>query len=668
MAVKTQQLRSSTASKRPTASALLDGELALNLDAGTPGAFFEDANGAIVKIGPAEVGGTAPNASPAAGGSSGNTTGELWFDTANAGGNAQDALKVFDGSNFVNIGQVTLGATNITLGASTTTAVQGMSLLSSGVFTALNDGEVRFAESLTNGSNYIAFKAPSFVTTNTTLILPDGDGSNGNVLQTNGSGVLAWGEGSTNDISDGDTFVSVNGNTDTIVFHTAGANRAIFGPAGGFIPAVDSTVDIGTTTLRWKDLYIDSITCGGNITGTWDGSTISAAKGGTGIDASSAANGSLLIGNGSGLTLTTLTPGTGLTITNASGSITPSITDTGVSAAAYGSASVVPTYTVNAQGQLTAAANVTIDIPHTQVNDFDAGVQANRLDQMAAPTAAVNFNGQKITGIAEPTADTDAANKGYVDSVAEGLDSKASCTAATATALPAVTYNNGVAGVGATLTANAVGAVTIDGVAADTVGERLLIKDQAAALQNGIYEVTTVGTGAAALVLTRTEDADTADQILHAFTFIEEGTTNANNGYTCTAPPPITMGTTALPFTQFSGAGQVIAGTGMTKTGNTLNVNGTANRITANSDDIDIASTYVGQTSITTLGTVATGTWNATIIGKAYGGTGVDNSTGLTASHAFMAPNGASGAASFREILTSDIAPTTGGSFDAGTY
>jgi len=128
------------------------------------------------------------------------------------------------------------------------------------------------------------------------------------------------------------------------------------------------------------------------------------------------------------------------------------------------------------------------------------------------------------------------------------------------------------------------------------------------------------------------------------------------------------MGTTALPFTQFSGAGQVIAGTGMTKTGNTLNVNGTANRITANADDIDIASTYVGQTSITTLGTVATGTWNATIIGKAYGGTGVDNSTGLTASHAFMAPNGASGAASFREILTSDIAPTTGGSFDAGTY
>jgi hypothetical protein len=83
---------------------------------------------------------------------------------------------------------------------------------------------------------------------------------------------------------------------------------------------------------------------------------------------------------------------------------------------------------------------------------------------------------------------------------------------------------------------------------------------------------------------------------------------------------------------------------------------------------LDIASTYVGQTSLTTLGTVATGTWNATIIGTAYGGTGVDNSTGLTQAYAFMAPSGGNGAASFREILTSDIAPSTGGSFDAGTY
>ena len=97
MAVKTQQLRSSTASKRPTASALLDGELALNLDAGTPGLFFENGSAGIVKVGPCEVSGTAPNSAPAAGGAAGNSTGEFWFDTGNAGGNSTSLLKVYNG-------------------------------------------------------------------------------------------------------------------------------------------------------------------------------------------------------------------------------------------------------------------------------------------------------------------------------------------------------------------------------------------------------------------------------------------------------------------------------------------------------------------------------------------------------------------------------------------
>ena len=220
---------------------------------------------------------------------------------------------------------------------------------------------------------------------------------------------------------------------------------------------------------------------------------------------------------------------------------------------------------------------------------------------------------------------------------------------------------------GATLTADAVGALTVDGVAADTVGERLLIKNQANAAHNGIYEVTTVGTGSVAFVLTRTEDCDTADQILHAYTFIEEGTANANNGYTCTATPPVTVGTTDLPFVQFSGAGQITAGAGLTKTGNTIDAVGTADKITVSANAITIATTYVGQTSITTLGTIATGTWNGTAIGVANGGTGADGSN-LTASFALLAPNGSAGSASYREILTSDIAPTTGGSFDAGSY
>ena len=122
-----------------------------------------------------------------------------------------------------------------------------------------------------------------------------------------------------------------------------------------------------------------------------------------------------------------------------------------------------------------------------------------------------------------------------------------------------------------------------------------------------------------------------------------------------------------MPFVQFSGAGQITAGAGLTKTGNTIDAVGTADKITVSANAITIASTYVGQTSITTLGTIATGTWNGTAIGVANGGTGADGSN-LTASFALLAPNGSAGSASYREILTSDIAPTTGGSFDAGSY
>ena len=669
MAVKTQQLRSTTASKRPLASALLDGELAVNVDAGTPGLFFENDLGAITKIGPCEVGGTAPNAAPAAGGAAGNSVGEFWFDTANASGNGLPLLKVFNGSNFVHPGAITLGTTPISLGNTATLTLAGLTDVSTGILSLFDEGTTRYFEASANGTNFIALKAPTSVAADLTFTLPGADGTAGQVIVTDGNGVLSFGSDQDNtSITDGDTSVTVNGTADTITFATGGSGIYVMNADGDLIPSTTSAQDLGSTSNRFQAAFIDALTVTGNITGTWDGDIISVAKGGTGLDGSTAPNGSLLIGNGSGYTLSTLTAGTGLTITNAGGSITPSITDTAVTAAAYGSATSIPTFTVNAQGQLTAAANLLISIPHTQVNDFDAGVQTNRLDQMAAPTAAVSFNNQKITDLATPTGDLDAANKGYVDSVAEGLDSKQSCYVATAAALPAVTYANGVAGVGATLTANGVGALTVDGEAIATTGLRILVKDQAAQLQNGIYVVTTVGTGSATFVLTRSEDCDTSEQIVHAFTFIENGNTTADNGYTCIATEPITMGTTALPWTQFSGAGQITAGTGMTKTGNTLDVIGTADRITVGADNVDIASGYIGQSSITTLGTVTSGVWNANVIGLAYGGTGQANDTGIPASHTFMGPNGATGAASYREFLTSDLAPVTGGSLDAGTY
>ena len=162
--------------------------------------------------------------------------------------------------------------------------------------------------------------------------------------------------------------------------------------------------------------------------------------------------------------------------------------------------------------------------------------------------------------------------KTYVDATASGLDLKDSCHAATTAALAAVTYSNGSSGVGATLTANANGALTVDGQTM-VANERVLVKDQAAGLQNGIYTVTATGSGGAVFVLTRTTDFDSTSEVTSgAFTFIETGTANSDSGWVMTTDGAVTIGTTALAFSQFSGAGQITAGTGLTKVGNTLNV------------------------------------------------------------------------------------------------
>ena len=190
-------------------------------------------------------------------------------------------------------------------------------------------------------------------------------------------------------------------------------------------------------------------------------------------------------------------------------------------------------------------------------------------------SGSIDVNSSKITSLATPTADGDAANKAYVDSIAEGLDIKASCHAATTGVLPAVTYANGTDGVGATLTADANGAfAAVDGVTL-TINERILVKDQAAALQNGIYQLSTVGDAGTPFVLTRTTDFDNgtpSGEVPGAFTFIEEGTVNEDAGFVCTTNSPVTIGTTAINWTQFSGAGAIVAGAGLSKTGDTLNV------------------------------------------------------------------------------------------------
>ena len=248
---------------------------------------------------------------------------------------------------------------------------------------------------------------------------------------------------------------------------------------------------------------------------------------------------------------------------------------------------------------------VAADIPsiaHTKISDFDAGVRTNRLDQMAAPTGSVSANSQKITDLADPTADNDAANKGYVDGVAQGLDIKDSCTAATTANITISTaLNNG---------------DTLDGVTLST-NDRVLVKNQNTASENGIYKV---GSSPA-----RVDDLATGADAAGAFTFVEQGTVNGDNAFVCSSDKgSAVVGTNNLTFVQFSGAGQITAGDGLDKSGNTLSVDLKANGgLVIESTEIAVdlaASSITGTLAVSDGGTGATSASAArTALGLAIG-------------------------------------------------
>lgn len=320
--------------------------------------------------------------------------------------------------------------------------------------------------------------------------------------------------------------------------------------------------------------------------------------------------------------------------------------------------------TVNAKGLVTAATSlVAADIPTltaSKISDFDTQVRTNRLDQLTAPTASVSLNSQLITNLATPSAGTDAATKAYVDSVATGLDVKQSVRATTTANI-----------------ANLAGGApnTIDGVTL-VANDRVLVKDQTTASLNGLYTVQTLGTGANGTWVRATDFDTSAEVTAGAFTFVSEGTLYADSGWVLSSNDVIVLGTTALTWAQFSGAGAgTSAGAGLTKTGSTIDVvagsgivanaddialtgqalafhnlattgmvaltaagsvagrtlAGTSNRLTVTNGDgvagaptFDISTSYVGQSTITTLGTITTGTWSGTVISLASGGTGAN--------------------------------------------
>ena len=253
----------------------------------------------------------------------------------------------------------------------------------------------------------------------------------------------------------------------------------------------------------------------------------------------------------------------------------------------------------------TFRALVAADIPslaHTKISDFDTGVQANRLDQMAAPTGSVSLNSQTITNLGSPVNASDAATKSFVESTAQGLDVKDSCVAATTANITISTaLNNG---------------DTLDGVTLST-NDRVLVKDQSTSSENGIYVVGSSPARAADLAA----GADAAGM----FTFIEQGTTNADNGFVCTSNKgSAVVGTNNLAYAQFSGAGSVTAGDGLDKSGNTMSVDLKANGgLVIESTEIALkldASSITGTLAIGDGGTGATSASAArTSLGLAIG-------------------------------------------------
>ena len=237
---------------------------------------------------------------------------------------------------------------------------------------------------------------------------------------------------------------------------------------------------------------------------------------------------------------------------------------------------------------------VAADIPsiaHTKISDFDAGVQTNRVDELAAAT-------NPVTGVT-PTADAHFATKGYVDGVSQGLDIKDSVKVATT----------------ANITLS--GTQTIDGVAV-SADERVLVKDQSTASQNGLYLCK-------ASTWVRTDDLAAGSDAAGAFAFVEQGTVNGDNAFVCSSDKGSAVtGTNNLTFVQFSGAGQVIAGDGLDKSGNTLSVDLKANGgLVIESTEIAVdlaASSITGTLAVSDGGTGATSASAArTALGLAIG-------------------------------------------------
>jgi hypothetical protein len=429
-------------------------------------------------------------------------------------------------------------------------------------------------------------------------------------------------------VSLGGTLVVANGGTgaNTLSGYLKGnGTSAVTGVAS--IPSTDIT---GLGTMSTQNANAVAIT-GGTISGL--SAPIAVASGGTGA-----------------ATLTGYVKGTGTSALTASATI-PNTDITGLGTMSTQSASFVAISggAINGTtiGAITPAAGT-----FTTVN-----ATSGTLGSVALTTGTITT---------APSGGNDIVNKTYVDGISAGLNFHQACRLATTAALPANTYNNGAFGVGATLTANANGALSVDGTLT-VAGNRVLVKNEAASANNGVYTVTQVGTAGTPYILTRTTDYNTAGAGVNQidagdFFLITAGTANANTSWVQQTPLPITVGITSIVFQQFGAPIVYSAGTGLTEspsytfnignTGVTANTYGSASSvpqvivnargqitsasnvaIAINGNQITsgtVGSAYISgsYTGITSVGTLTAGTWNANTIGVAYGGTGATTLTG----------------------------------------
>jgi hypothetical protein len=321
---------------------------------------------------------------------------------------------------------------------------------------------------------------------------------------------------------------------------------------GGTLNVTDNTIDHNIELdVNQSNLSLGSIT-----------GTLGINKGGTGQTTKSAAFDALSPMDTLGDIITGGTGGTGVKLAGNTTSTRKFLRQVGASGAATS-----PAWDTLQVGDIPVLTSA-------KISDFASSVTATKLNAFAAPDGNVDMSNKKIVNVANPTNPQDASTKYYVDSVASGLQIKASCRAAT---------TSNIADLSSVST-------SMDGVVL-VQGDRVLVKDQTTGSQNGIYVVGLVNNGTAPF--TRASDADTDSEVQSGmFTFIQEGTTNHDNGYVLTTDNPITVGTTSLTFTQFSGAGQIIAGAGLTKTGNTLDV-GAGSGINVGADSISIDTATV---------------------------------------------------------------------------